>query len=65
MTKDEFIEQVAELVAGLQAPVSLMPHAALGAAYEPWSRLYTQANGGFGWINADDCRAAFKKILDG
>lgn len=63
MTKDEFVAEVAKLVAGMQAPVSLAPHTLFGAAYEPWEKLYSQANGGFGWTNAEKCEEAFRKIL--
>lgn len=64
MTQEEFLDNVAQLVAGLQAPVSMMPHSRLGAAYEPWERLLAEANGGFGWTDAEKCREAFAKILD-
>jgi hypothetical protein len=63
MTKEEFLDNVASLVAGLQVPVSMMPRHMLGAAYEPWSRLQDAVNGGFGWTNAEQCREAFSKIL--
>lgn len=65
MTQEEFLDNVARLVAGLQAPVSMMPRECFGAAYEPWSKLLEEANGGFGWTNAEKCRDAFTKILDG
>jgi hypothetical protein len=64
MTKAEFVENVAKLVAGLQVPVSLMPRQALGAAYEPWSKLLDEVNGGFGWTSADACRETFGEIAD-
>lgn len=63
MTKDEFIETAAELVAGLQAPVSLMPRAAFGAAFTPWQKLVGEATGGFGWTDKEALRAAFAMIL--
>jgi hypothetical protein len=64
MTKEEFVDQVARLVAGLQVPVSLMPRGRFGAAYEPWEKLLGEVNGGFGWTNADACREAFAEIMD-
>lgn len=57
MTQREFLETVAELVEGLQVPVSL--HGAqLGAAREPWEKLHSMA--GLGWHSADEYVAAFK-----
>lgn len=62
MTRDEFLDNVAALVAGLQVPVSLTPHSRFGAAYGPWQALLDEANGGFGWTDA--CREAFAKLLE-
>jgi hypothetical protein len=64
VTQDEFLDNVAALVAGLQVPVSLMPHSRLGAAYGPWQALLDEATGGFGWTDADTCRAALAKLLE-
>lgn len=64
MTDEEFLDNVARLVAGLQVPVSMMPRELFGAAYEPWSVLLEEANGGFGWTNAEKCREAFAKIAE-
>jgi hypothetical protein len=63
MTRDEFLTEVAELVAGLQVPVSVAPHA-LSAGYVPWNELHKQASGGFGWVTTSQCREAFAKILN-
>lgn len=62
MTQEEFLDNVARLVAGLQVPVSMMPRHLFGAAYEPWSRLQDEATGGFGWSDAEKCREAFAGI---
>jgi hypothetical protein len=64
VTREEFVEQAAALVAGLQVPVSMMPRHMLGAAFEPWQKLLNEVNGGFGWTSADACREAFAEILD-
>lgn len=51
MTRDECITAVAEVLAGLQVPVSMgIP---LGAALEPWRTLHEEAKA-FGWATADD-----------
>jgi hypothetical protein len=63
MTREEFIEQVAELVAGLQVPVSMMPKQMFGAAYDPWSKLLTEVTG-FGWTTPAACREAFAEIMN-
>lgn len=65
MTRDEFLETVAKLVAGLQAPVSLRAPVQFSAAMGPWQALLHQANHGFGWTNAEELKAAFERILDG
>ena len=62
MTRDDFISQVAALVAGLQVPVSIGGKMALGAAYEPWSRLLNEVNGGFGWTDREKCEARFAEL---
>lgn len=64
MTREQLVDNVAKLVAGLQVPASIS-HQALGAAYDPWCELLHEANGGFGWTTADQCREAFTKILGG
>jgi hypothetical protein len=64
VTNEEFLDNVAQLVAGLQVPVSMMPHHLFGAAYEPWERLQNAVNGGFGWTDAEKCREAFAKIAE-
>lgn len=66
MTSEEFTEAVAELVAGLQVPVSIRgnPVDVLGPVAGPaWSRLLSEVNGGFGWVNREQCREAFEKLL--
>lgn len=63
MTRDEFLEAVAQLVAGLQVPVSMMPAWQFGAALEPWQKLLTEVNHGFGWTDAEKAKAAFEEIL--
>jgi len=66
MTRDEFIDAVAGMVAGLQVQRS-MPGGAwrMGAALEPFEALLHEANGGFGWTDKDKCRYAFEKVLAG
>ena len=64
MTKEEFTENVAQLVAGLQVPVSLLPRGTLGAAFEPWEALMTEVTGGFGWTSVEQCREAFRKAVE-
>lgn len=64
MSREEFLEHVAGLVAGLQVPVSMVPHSAFGAAYPHWEALLKLANGGFGWTDEAGCRAAFAGVLE-
>lgn len=61
MTRDEFVNDVAALIAGLQVPVSLgMP---LGAATEPWRRL-KNATVAVGWSDADEVAEGIRRILE-
>ena len=61
LSRDEMIRAMAEVVAGLQVPVSL--GMMLGAAREPWGKLHEIANGGFGWYGADQAEANFREVL--
>jgi hypothetical protein len=63
MDREQFVDQTARLVAGLQAPVSMTPHGRFGTAFEPWQKLLGEVNGGFGWTNADACRETFAEIV--
>lgn len=60
MTRDETIDAIAELMAGLQVPISMgMP---LGAALEPWRRLNDEAVS-FGWADANMYRVKLAEML--
>lgn len=63
MSRAELIRAIAELIAGLQVPVS-MPGGGqvLGAAYKPWLALFDEVQG-FGWTNADEVEAALIERL--
>jgi hypothetical protein len=55
MTRDEKIRSLAEVLAGLQVPLSIsgeLGHKILGAADEPFRTLLRDV--GFGWHDADD-----------
>jgi hypothetical protein len=59
VTRDEVIRAMAEVVAGLQVPVSIaMP---LGIAREPWGRLHNLIGGG--WYDADKAEVALRVAL--
>jgi hypothetical protein len=61
MTKDAFIKEVAQLLAGLQVPISLkLP---LGAAAPAWTQLHRGLYG-FGWASADDYEARINEVLE-
>jgi len=64
MTKDELIQEVAKLIAGLAAPRS-MPNARayLGVGVESWDVLH-RGLVGFGWHNAEDYEAEIRKVLE-
>lgn len=60
MTRAECITAVAELLAGLQVPVSMnMP---LGTATEPFHELHVALKG-FGYATAEEYEAALEVIL--
>ena len=61
MTKEGFARTVAELVAGLQVPVSMS--ASLGAGKEPWEQLLTLGNHGFGWTDAATLEQVFREVI--
>lgn len=63
MTKEEFARNVAELVAGIQVPFSIIHDHATGTGTDAWKKLLSEANGGFGWTNADKAEAAYRKLL--
>lgn len=59
-TKEQLINNMAQLIAGLAVPVSMqMP---LGKATAAWSELHSQLVG-FGWATADDYAEAIRKVL--
>jgi hypothetical protein len=61
MTKDEFIRNVAQLLAGLQVPVSMeMP---MGTATVAWTELHRGLHG-FGWATADDYEREISEVLE-
>lgn len=61
MTKDEIITAIAEVLAGLQVPVSLnMP---IGAAREPWGKLHEETKS-FGWALISDYETMLRSRLD-
>jgi hypothetical protein len=45
MERDEVIEEIGKLIAGLAVPISLGLGPHLGAAYEPWRKLYDEIVG--------------------
>ncbi len=62
MTREELTRALAEVIAGLQVPVSLGMN--LGAAREPWGKLFDELHG-FGWTTADELEAALNDKLAG
>jgi hypothetical protein len=62
VSRDEFITNVAQLLAGLQVPVSM--EVPLGTAAPAWTALHRSLYG-FGWAEAADYEAAIRKILEG
>lgn len=58
-TKDQLIDDMASVMAGLQVPLSLGMH--FGTADEPYRRILNET--GFGWRDADDFRTALTEIL--
>jgi hypothetical protein len=66
MSQEQFVRQVAVLVAGLQVPVSIRGGpAVLGAGADAWQALLHEVNGGFGWTTTDKCHAKFTELLEG
>lgn len=61
MTRDEFIRAVAQLLAGLQVPVSM--EVPLGAATPAWTELHRGLHG-FGWATADDYETHISEVLE-
>jgi hypothetical protein len=60
MTRDELIENLAAMAAGLQVPVSLgLP---LGTAKEPWLALHSEV-GFIGYHSAQDYEDTIRDIL--
>jgi hypothetical protein len=60
VTRDELITALAELLAGLQVPVSMeMP---LGKATAAWTMLHAHL-AGFGWKRAADYEEALRREL--
>lgn len=63
-TKDELLDDMAELLAGLQVPRSLpQPHILLGKGLEPYDRLMDELNG-FGWTDKEALRSKLGTIFD-
>jgi hypothetical protein len=61
VNRDKLIARLAQLLAGLQVPVSMsMP---LGTADDPAREL--MADAGFGWKNVEDFERYLRKTLDG
>ena len=64
MDQGQFVRVVAELVAGLQVPVSISGKPEiLGRGGEPWQKLIAIDTHGFGWTTADKMEAAFRQEL--
>ena len=60
MTRDELIQDLAQVLEGLQVPISLaMP---LGVAIEPWRRLHDELIG-FGWAGSEQYHTALREAL--
>ena len=60
MDRDEMIQAMAALIAGLAVPVSMeMP---LGAAGPAWTTLH-RGLAGFGWVTAADYEREIRKVL--
>ena len=59
MKKQEVVRLMAEVLAGLQMPISLGMQ--LGTAREPWGKLKDLA--GFGWHDADEFETVLNEAL--
>lgn len=58
--KDEFIRNIAQLLAGLQVPISMeLP---LGTATVAWTELHRSLHG-FGWATAEDYEREIREVL--
>lgn len=60
--REQFLGEVAALVAGLQVPVSINS-SLLGEAYAPWSRLHNLGHR-FGWRKPEDYVETFRKCVE-
>lgn len=58
--KDEFLDDLSALIAGLQVPLSM---GILGAAAEPTRRMLALGSS-FGWITKEDLRPALENHLN-
>lgn len=59
MTRDETITNLAQIIVGLQVPMSLgIP---LGTAVDPWRELHCVI--GFGWHDLDTVKAKLEVLL--
>jgi len=61
ITNEEIIRTIAEILAGLQVPVSLQ--IPLGAAREPWIRLNESLRMGIGYATAEEYEKALRDQL--
>lgn len=64
MERDQLIETLAAVLAGLQAPLSMsgdLGVTVLGAADEPYRRIL--ADRGFGWCDAAEFEDYLRKVL--
>jgi hypothetical protein len=59
--RDKFIGNMAQLLAGLQVPVSM--EIPLGAAGPAWTELHRSLHG-FGWATAADYETAIRTVLE-
>jgi hypothetical protein len=60
VTRDELIRNLAEVLAGLQVPMSLgLP---LGTAKAPWAAIHDET--GFGWHAAEDYESYLTTVLE-
>jgi hypothetical protein len=64
MTRDDLLNDLAELLAGLQVPLSLNGPVMLGAGCEPYRRILDGLPG-FGWRGAEDFLPELSRLLDG
>lgn len=63
MDREEALAEVGKLIAGLAVPVSLGMGPMMGAAYEPWRKLYDEVVG-FGYPPVEEeMTEAVRKVL--